>query len=258
MSHQTRPERAYSHLQSGPDPLDRLMTLTWLRTIADPKMPLVAGYDPRQLGHGNEDGQGWQWTQGVEHGIVREVLDVICEHGNMVMGEPLLSTGWKEHYKTDGPIAAALDDITKWDASAHEHSVGGDLQGHLLETMRSDGARSGIGAFYTPWPVCYVMALMLEVKPGESVMDPACGSGRMLLAALQVCRERHPGEPDPVLYGTDIDSAAIRACKLNLRLAGYHAPVGELLGRQIAPADTPEGAVIKQRAAESGQLSLEL
>jgi hypothetical protein len=40
----------------------------------------------------------------------------------------------------------------------------------------------------------------------------------MLLAQLQVCRVERGGEPE--VHGTDADADAVRACALNLILAG--------------------------------------
>jgi len=48
-------------------------------------------------------------------------------------------------------------------------------------------------AVFTPWPICAFMARSTcdavpeERKDAFAIMDPTCGSGRMLLASAKVC-----------------------------------------------------------------------
>ncbi|MCI8401797.1 MAG: SAM-dependent DNA methyltransferase [Lachnospiraceae bacterium] len=49
-------------------------------------------------------------------------------------------------------------------------------------------AREKISYFITPRTLAGMMAEMLKPKPGETVMDPVCGSGRLLAAAGEECR----------------------------------------------------------------------
>lgn len=55
------------------------------------------------------------------------------------------------------------------------------------------------GEFYTPRPVVRLMINILDPKEGESIYDPACGTGGMLLEAIHHVRERH--EDDRTLWG---------------------------------------------------------
>lgn len=55
------------------------------------------------------------------------------------------------------------------------------------------------GEFYTPRSVVKLMVNMLDPKKGESIYDPACGTGGMLLEAIHHVRERH--EDDRTLWG---------------------------------------------------------
>ena len=56
------------------------------------------------------------------------------------------------------------------------------------------------GQYFTPDHVCELMAKMTipEIQDGQSVCDPACGSGRMLIKATEVNRYGQ-------FYGVDID-----------------------------------------------------
>lgn len=55
------------------------------------------------------------------------------------------------------------------------------------------------GEFYTPRSVVKLMVNILDPKQGESIYDPACGTGGMLLEAIHHVRERH--EDDRTLWG---------------------------------------------------------
>lgn len=50
-------------------------------------------------------------------------------------------------------------------------------------------ARGLTGHFVTPRTLADMMAEMLSPNPGDLVIDPVCGSGRLLVAAFEKCRE---------------------------------------------------------------------
>jgi type I restriction enzyme M protein len=55
------------------------------------------------------------------------------------------------------------------------------------------------GEFYTPRPIVRLMVNILGPKEGESIYDPACGTGGMLMEAIHHVRENH-GD-DRTLWG---------------------------------------------------------
>jgi type I restriction enzyme M protein len=55
------------------------------------------------------------------------------------------------------------------------------------------------GEFYTPRPIVRLMINILDPREGESIYDPACGTGGMLLEAVHHVRENH-GD-DRTLWG---------------------------------------------------------
>jgi hypothetical protein len=70
------------------------------------------------------------------------------------------------------------------------------------------------GQFFTPEPVCEIMARILNPAGfGERVADCCCGSGRMLLAAAKIKR-------DCLFFGADIDRTCAMMCVINLCLNG--------------------------------------
>ena len=86
-----------------------------------------------------------------------------------------------------------------------------DPLGELYELLISNGKN---GQFFTPMPVVSLMALILGVEsmqPGQTVYDPTCGSGRMLLVAAKINRHLR-------FYGTDIDDTCCKIAVANMLL----------------------------------------
>jgi type I restriction-modification system DNA methylase subunit len=70
------------------------------------------------------------------------------------------------------------------------------------------------GQFFTPEPICEMMARMTnQNEPGSRVLDCACGSGRILMAAAKVNRNAY-------FYGADIDRNCCMMCLINQCLNG--------------------------------------
>lgn len=81
--------------------------------------------------------------------------------------------------------------------------------------------------YFTPWPVCMFMSSCLFPQTNEQreqsplrILDPSCGSGRMLMAGAAVHSRRHE------FYGIDIDHTCVKMTALNLFLSGvFHGEV---------------------------------
>ncbi len=219
----------WSALASSSKRLEHAMTLVFVRQLFDPTAPLVAGNDPREL---VSDAPSWRDLRNGPH--LGEALDAIAERINELTDDRSLESGFAQ--LPAHTVKEAVDGVSTWEVEPY--LTGGDMLGEMLQQIRGGGARND--QFYTPYNVSYMMAVMLCPQPGESVIDPACGSGRMLLAKLHACRERCGGEPE--LFGQDLDGYAVRACKLNLILAGYglnrSAQGLKPAGRAPVPADS--------------------
>lgn len=106
-----------------------------------------------------------------------------------------------------------------------------DLLGHLLMELRPAVARTGRGQFYTPRDVGEVLAHLnglTGIRPGQSVVEPACGTGSLLGAAAQVMRQ-HGTDPATVRwFAVDIDEAAIGCLAVNVVLwdLGHQVQLG--------------------------------
>lgn len=60
-----------------------------------------------------------------------------------------------------------------------------DAVGEAFETFIGPSLKGPQGQFFTPRNVVQMVVDMIDPKPGEKVIDPACGSGGFLIAALR-------------------------------------------------------------------------
>jgi hypothetical protein len=85
------------------------------------------------------------------------------------------------------------------------------------------------GQFLTSAEICQLMAaLCVDETPSGTIVDPCCGSGRMLLAYA----EQHSGGE---LVGQDIDLRCVRMTSINLALRNLYGYVlwGNSLAREV-------------------------
>ena len=69
----------------------------------------------------------------------------------------------------------------------------GDLYEQILNDLQSAG---NAGEYYTPRAVTGFMAERIDPKPGEILLDPACGTGGFLTCALRHMRSRYVKTPE--------------------------------------------------------------
>ncbi len=129
-------------------------------------------------------------------------------------------------------------------------AVDADLKGDAYEGLLQKGAedtKSGAGQYFTPRPLVRAMIACLRPKPGETVADPACGTGGFLLAAHEWIVDHHIAEMDAddkrflrdeAVHGWEIVDGTARLCAMNLLLHGIGTPSGKSL---VTVADALRG-----------------
>lgn len=103
---------------------------------------------------------------------------------------------------------------------------------HLYESILKEmrDASGDAGEFYTPRPVVKFMVEMLDPKIGESVLDPASGTGGFLVEAFDYLKKQaQTVEQREVLqkqsiYGGEAKSLPFLLCQMNLLLHGLEYP----------------------------------
>lgn len=118
---------------------------------------------------------------------------------------------------------------------SHNRAADDDLLGDAYEyLMKNFAAESGKskGQFYTPAEVSRVMAQVLRIeeldRAEQSIYDPTCGSGSLLLRALA-----QASNPRVSICGQEKDSTTAALAKLNMLLHGIsnaEIKVGDTLG----------------------------
>ncbi len=97
----------------------------------------------------------------------------------------------------------------------------GDAYEYLIKKF-ADATNKKAGEFYTPRSVVRLMIDILDPKDSETIYDPACGTGGMLLAAVQHVKEMH-GDVKRLwgkLYGQERNLTTSSIARMNLLLHG--------------------------------------
>lgn len=116
-----------------------------------------------------------------------------------------------------------LEDFAKPELNLKPSRVGTlDVIGNAYEYMIKNFAASGgqkAGEFYTPPEVSDLMAELLEPQPGDSICDPACGSGSLLMKCGRKIVANF-GSRQYALYGQEAIGSTWSLAKMNMFLHG--------------------------------------
>ncbi|WP_297533072.1 type I restriction-modification system subunit M [Thalassolituus sp.] len=116
-----------------------------------------------------------------------------------------------------------MEDFAKDDLNLKPSRVGTlDVIGNAYEYLIKNFAASGgqkAGEFYTPPEVSDLMAELLDPQPGDSICDPACGSGSLLMKCGRKVAANH-GSKEYALYGQEAIGSTWSLAKMNMFLHG--------------------------------------
>lgn len=107
--------------------------------------------------------------------------------------------------------------------------MGVDVKGAIYEGLLERNAaevKSGAGQYFTPRPLIEAMVEVINPRIGETVHDPACGTGGFLLSAYDHMKGQSQDKDtqrklrEKSLSGTDIVDEVVRLCGMNLYLHG--------------------------------------
>jgi len=103
--------------------------------------------------------------------------------------------------------------------SSVEPDIAGRAYEYLIKKF-ADESNKAAGEFYTPRAIVRLMTMILKPKEGESVYDPACGTGGMLLEAFHYVQS-HGGNINLLhLYGQEKNLTTSSIARMNLILHG--------------------------------------
>ncbi|MCB9779932.1 MAG: N-6 DNA methylase [Alphaproteobacteria bacterium] len=151
-------------------------------------------------------------------------------------------------------LAKLVENIDKLDWYSARQEGLGDLYEGLLEKNANE-KKSGAGQYFTPRPLIECMVDLIQPKPGETVQDPAAGTGGFLVMADRYVKERSDDLFDlteqlqlfqrrQAFYGMELVPDTHRLLLMNMMLHDIEGDV--LLGDTLSPAgaDLPKADII--------------
>ena len=90
---------------------------------------------------------------------------------------------------------------------------------YLIGKFDSDDGHTA-QQFYTNRTVAHLMAEMLDPKPRESIYDPTCGTGGILISCIDHIKNRGQEWRNVKVYGQEIIPLTASICRMNLFLHG--------------------------------------
>ena len=122
---------------------------------------------------------------------------------------------------TDATLSELLEHFSKIDLSIA--SCPADEMGQAYEYLVgkfADDAGNTAQEFYTNRTVVELMAEILEPKAGESIYDPTCGTGGMLISCIARCKAREENWREIKAYGQEQNALTSSVARMNLFLHG--------------------------------------
>lgn len=155
--------------------------------------------------------------------LFEDYLDLcICCFANQTLEERYLSIAKRYSLEELDTMAKLMGLMI---VMHEDHTAGGgwfDGLGQIYEYLASRSKASRLGQFFTPETVCDVCALMIlqeDGPPGATMLDPACGSGRMLLAGHALKKDHG------LIYANDVDPVCVKMTALNFWMHGIRGEV---------------------------------
>ncbi len=117
-------------------------------------------------------------------------------------------------------------------ANLPEDELGNGYE-YLIKKFADDSGHTA-QEFYTNRTLVHLMTLMLEPRPGESVYDPTCGTGGMLISTVAELKRQGKEWRSVRLYGQELNYGTSAIARMNLFLHGItdgHIAHGDTLAR---------------------------
>lgn len=171
------------------------------------------------------DGAHWDDVQKVADNVgaaLQLALDRIQEANPEKLAGIFGGVQWGDRNRLpEDRLVAVLDVFSS--LKLDPENVPNDLLGNAYEyLLRNFADESGkmAGEFFTPRAVVRLMGRILSPREGESICDPACGSGGLLIESVNVVRESG-GDPRTLrIYGQEINQTTAAIARMNLYLHG--------------------------------------
>lgn len=129
---------------------------------------------------------------------------------------------WSNKNKlSDRLLIDLIEHFSQYDLS--NSNVDSDLLGNSYEYLIkhfADLTNKKAGEFYTPRSVVHLLGLILDPHEGETIYDPACGTGGMLLECVDHLKENKEDYRTLKLYGQEKNLTSSSIARMNMFLHG--------------------------------------
>ena len=130
-------------------------------------------------------------------------------------------------------IVTSLDDMQTYiDGLPDKQDARGDLYEYMLSKLATAGTN---GQFRTPRHIIRMMVALLDLKPNDTICDPACGTSGFLVSAGEYLKEYYHNEifydkdakahyDNAMFTGYDMDRTMLRIGAMNMMTHGIQNP----------------------------------
>lgn len=145
------------------------------------------------------------------------------------------SMTWTSEEVLSGEVLAAVMQAMDRAPKMHEGNMSHDVLGGAYEYLLkrfSDGSGTRAGQFFTPREVVELIVEVLDPKGFESVYDPTCGSGGMLIASANILKARGGRGYTLKLHGQEAVQDTAGVARMNLfmhNLTQFQVEIGDTL-----------------------------
>lgn len=172
------------------------------------------------------DGCHWDDVRMVNENIGLAIVNAMVgiERANLDTLGGLFSSfddaNWTDKNKlSDARLRDLVEHLSKLKVGNTNYSadVMGDAYEFLIKKF-ADLSKKNAGEFYTPRSVVKLLVQILDPKAGETVYDPACGTGGMLIEAIRHMKDDKAAFGH--IYGQEKNLATSAIARMNLYLHG--------------------------------------
>lgn len=169
------------------------------------------------------EGCHWRHVRATTHNIGQAIAQALrgIEQANQEFLSGIFGDAqWSNKNKlSDRLLTDLVEHFSQYTLS--NNLVEPDLLGQAYEYLIkhfADLTNKKAGEFYTPRSIVHLLGFILQPQEGESIYDPACGTGGMLLECVDQLREQGHDPRTLQLYGQEKNLTSSAIARMNMFL----------------------------------------